>query len=146
MGGWSGEADVIAPSAGPSVGIVEPVVVGGTCEATALPSSLLVLTDQLVCETDAFIRCFGPTAHLVPDGRMILRAAEDLHCSATQYREFLLGVSPACDARRVLRDLSDDAGRLYRRVDRVAKGRTGPNIRQVCRIVDLAFRIRQCSY
>lgn len=143
---WPGDARVIAPQAGPGVGIVDPVVVGGTCEANALPSSLLVLVDQLVCETDAFIRCFGPTAHLVPDGRLILRTAEDLYCSATRYRAVLFGELPACDARKVLRELTDNAGRLHRRVDRVSKGRTGPNIRQVHRIADLAFRIRQCSY
>lgn len=99
---------------------------------------LLGMSGQLVAEVDAFVVAFTRDAHIVPQGRQMLTDARRLRDAAF---EFDLAARQGVDPRRLsslARDIDRHASRLVNRVDRVARGRLGPNIAHVYRIGALA--------
>lgn len=96
------------------------------------------LSGRLVAEVDAFLVSFMPTAHIVPQGRQMATDAQRLLDAAIALD---LAMRQGSDPRRLnalARDVDRHASRLVNRVDRVARGRIGPNIAQVYRIGAIA--------
>jgi hypothetical protein len=107
------------------------------------PPPLVVLSDQLAEQTDALVQAFGPTAGTVPEGGLILNDAQRLQGAVANFRQGVArGLNPdqlAGDFRNV--DISWQ--RLARRINRIARGRTGPNIEQVARIGAICEQIQR---
>lgn len=116
------------PSPQPAIAIsLTPPAGGG-------PSPIVGLADQLVEQTRAFIQVFGPTAAGVPEGGLFLADAQRLLDAAANFRQNAVqGLNPGQLAYE-FRDVDACWQRLARRTNRLARGRTGPNIGQVARI------------
>jgi hypothetical protein len=109
-----------------------PIDVNAPASGGASP--LLALADQLVEQVSAFVQVFGPTAGIVPEGPYMLADAQLLQAAALNFRQ---DVAKGLDAGRLafeFRDVDLIWQRLTRRVNRIARGRTGPNIQQVGRM------------
>ncbi|QEH34424.1 hypothetical protein OJF2_29630 [Aquisphaera giovannonii] len=92
------------------------------------PSPILALADQLNAQADAFLAAFTPTVRVVPEGEWILADAQRLKQAAATFRE---ECGRGVDPYRLSQQFSavDQLwGRLARRINRIARGRTGPNI------------------
>ena len=88
----------------------------------------LELTDRLASRLDEFLQVFAPTARVVPEGEAFLAEARALRTAVEDFRDAArAGAGPRTLAEPfgAMRDLAD---RLNRRVDRVGRGRSGPNI------------------
>jgi len=95
------------------------------------PSPVVGLTDQLVAETEAFLRVFGPTVRVVPEGEEFFADGQRLREAALQFRQV---VAQGIDPNQLAGSFAEiDAlwRRLVRRTNRIARGRTGPNIQQI---------------
>jgi len=123
-----------------------PVVVQAPAPApvaTVVVSPIVTLADQLVDQTGAFVQVFGPTAGIVPQGQVMLADAQRLLAAATAFRD---NVARGADANALafgFRDVDAIWTRLARRVNRIARGRTGPNIQQVSKIGDTCEQIHR---
>lgn len=94
-------------------------------------------------QVDELIANFAPTAVVVPEGREMLGEMERLRNDARNFRrEAVRGVDPGRLAFR-FRDVDADWQRLARRVNRIARGRTGPNIQRVQEIGQICEQIHQ---
>lgn len=99
------------------------------------------ISSRLIQETDAFLAVWSPTARLVPQGDDMLEDAVRLYDAAVAFDQGLnRGLDPDRLAR-LARDIERHSSRLVRRVDRVARGRIGPNIEQVYKIGSLASEL-----
>ncbi len=95
------------------------------------PSPVVALADQLVNQVNAFLLVFGQTAGAVPEGGLFLANAQRLQAAAANFRQDAAqGLSPGQLAFE-FRDVDALWQRLARRTNRIARGRTGPNIQQV---------------
>ena len=95
------------------------------------PSPLLPLADALLAQVTDFLNVYGPTAGTVPEGGLMLADGQLLQAAATSFRrDVASGADPSQLAYR-FRDADLVWQRLARRVNRVSRGRTGPNIQQV---------------
>lgn len=104
---------------------------------------LLQVSGQLVAEVDDFLAAFATTAHVVPQGRQMQTDANRLLDAAV---ELDLALRRGVDPRRLeslAREVDRHSNRLINRVDRVARGRIGPNIAQVYRIGAIAEDLRR---
>jgi hypothetical protein len=110
------------------------------------PATLAILAEQIVYASDAFVQVFGPTACIVPDGKSILNAAGEVHESGLRLRQAIQCGASRHEIRKKAEEVFSDSNRLARRVSHVAKGRTGPNIRQAAEIFDLGYKIRHAAY
>src|SRR5205085_3127814 len=98
------------------------------------PSPIVGLADQLVMQTNAFLQVFSQTAATVPEGGLFLDDAQRLQAAAANFRQDAMqGLDPGRLAYE-FRDVDACWQRLARRTNRMARGRTGPNIEQVQRI------------
>jgi hypothetical protein len=132
---------VVQPAPNVNVQVVEPnpapVVVqqpAPTPVTVVTAPAIAPLADQLVEQTAAFVQVFGPTARIVPQGQVMLADAQQLLAAATAFRE---NVARGADANALafgFRDVDAIWTRLARRVNRIARGRSGPNIQQVSKI------------
>ncbi len=123
-----------APPPPPPIQIVPP---------PGRPSPLVDLSNALVENVAAFVQVFAPNAGRVPQGNLMLVDARRLLDRATDFqRDVARGTDPARLARR-FREVDEHYQRLARRVDRIAQGRTGPNIQQVQRIGAIVGQIDQ---
>jgi hypothetical protein len=109
----------------------EPPGIGLAPPATGAVQRMSPLADRLVEQVDDFIRAFQPTVGVVPEGPSFLADARALMLAARKLRR-----SAGSGAKLV--ELSQGCGavvahweRLRNRTDRVAAGRTGPNIQRV---------------
>jgi hypothetical protein len=106
-------------------------------------SAVLGLADQLLQETAAFVAVFGPTAGKVPEGRFMLAEAQQLEAAAANFRQGVLGGLPPDRLSYEFANVSACWERLGQRVNRIAQGRTGPNIAQVQKLGGLCAQISQ---
>jgi hypothetical protein len=119
---------------------------GGSCTQSCCSpgfgSPAIGVADQLIAQTAAFLRVFGPTAHIVPQGNRIYGDAESLYRSAVTFRQAAIAGAPHHELRRLQSRVESDGRRLVNRVNGVAGWRNGPNIQQVRFIGDLARQLR----
>ena len=98
------------------------------------PPPLVGLSNQLVEQVSSFVVVFGPTARDVPDGRAMLADAQRLQEAAADFQQDAAKGLPPNQLAYSFRGVDASWGRLARRVNRIARGRGGPNIRQFERI------------
>jgi hypothetical protein len=104
---------------------------------------IAALADKVVAQTDAFLQGFAPTAGIVPEGGFFLGDAEQLRDAADGFRQDVArGLAPTQLAYE-FRDVDAAWQQLARRVIRIARGRTGPNIQRALVIGDTCTEIRQ---
>jgi len=97
-------------------------------------SPVVGLSTQLVEQVTEFVQAFGPMAGNVPDGGALLADAQRLQAAAADFRQDAARGLPPNQLAYEFRDVDASWQRLARRVNRVARGRLGPNIQQVQRI------------
>ncbi len=132
---------VNVPGANLVVGDPTPAVVAAPAPAPTV--TIAALADQLVEQTTAFVNVFGPTAGAVPQGAFFLADARRLQADAVNFRQ---QVAQGLDANTLafqFRDVDATWGRMARRINRIARGRTGPNIQQVSKIGATCGQIHQ---
>ena len=101
----------------PAPGVVTPPIVG--------------LSDKLVEQVTQFIQVFSQTAGNVPEGGAMLAEAQNLQATAANFQQDVAkGLAPNQLAFE-FQDVDVSWQRLARRVNRIARGRVGPNIQQV---------------
>jgi hypothetical protein len=101
------------------------------------------LADQLLGETSSFIAAFAPTAGRVPEGRFMLAEAQQLQAVASNFRQAAdAGLAPD-QLAPAFQNLFACWDQLGQRVNRVAQGRTGPNIAQVQKLGMICSQIGQ---
>jgi hypothetical protein len=118
-----------------------PISLGS--QANGGPSPLVGLADQLVEQTAAFVSVFGPTAGRVPEGPIMLADAQQLAASAANFRQDVARNLPPNQLAYEFRDVNAIWERLARRVNRIARGRIGPNIEQVQKLGGITSQIHQ---
>ncbi len=136
---------LIEPDFGIAVPGFQPPVVSGGCGIPQPPVVLppyLCQTDALIAQVDAFLCAFKPTICYVPDGRAIYRDALILRQELCRFRE--AAAISGCNPWKLFQPVDAACCRLVRRVERVACGRTGPNIERVRLIARLCEQIK-CS-
>jgi len=107
------------------------------------PSPIVGLAQQLVEQTSAFIQVFGQTAGAVPEGGAFLADAQRLQAAAANFQQDAArGLNPSQLAYEY-RDVDACWQRLARRTNRLARGRTGPNIEQVARIGSICEQLHR---
>jgi hypothetical protein len=85
----------------------------------------------LTSQVQSFLQVFGPTVRDVPEGEQFYREAGALAEASRSFQELLAsGADPAALAE-AFRRVEGRWTRLARRTERIAGGRTGPNIQQV---------------
>jgi len=92
------------------------------------------LSDQLVVQVNEFVQVFGPTAGNVPQGGAMLAEVQRLQAAAADFRQDAARGLASNQLAYEFRDVDASWQRLARRVNRVARGRLGPNIEQIQRI------------
>ena len=99
--------------------------------------------EELDRQVDELIANFAPTAPVVPEGRDMLGEMMRLRDDVRNFRgDAARGLDPARLAFE-FREVDADWQRLARRVNRIAKGRTGPNIQRVQQIGQTCEQIHQ---
>jgi hypothetical protein len=98
---------------------------------TAPASSVVPLANKLVAQLDDFLAVFTPTAGAAAEGLDSLEDARRLRAAAIQFQaQAAQGAAPN-QLAFAFRDVDVYWQRLGRRVERLAKGRSGPNIDRV---------------
>ena len=105
--------------------------VGLAPEQAGEPSPIVGLADQLAQQASEFVRVFSQTAVNVPEGGAMLADAQRLQAASADFRQDAARGLPPNQLAYEFRDVDATWQRLARRVNRVARGRTGPNIQQV---------------
>ncbi|HMB03803.1 MAG TPA: hypothetical protein VKP69_08690 [Isosphaeraceae bacterium] len=106
----------------------------GTAIVANGPTPVVGPADQLVTQVNDFIQVFSQTAGAVPEGDLFLADARRLQAAAVDFQhDVARGLKPGQLAYE-FRDVDVLWDRLARRTDRIARGRTGPNIQQVGRM------------
>jgi len=94
-------------------------------------SSVVPLANKLVAQTDDFLAVFTPTARAAAEGLDSLEDARRLRAAAAQFQaQAAQGAAPN-QLAFAFRDVDIFWQRLGRRVERLARGRSGPNIDRV---------------
>jgi hypothetical protein len=101
------------------------------------------LSSQLVEQVNQFVQVFGPTAGNVPEGGLMLIDAQRLQAAASEFQRSAAGGLPPNQLAYGFRDVDALWQRLARRVNRVARGRMGPNIQQVQRVGETCEQIHR---
>lgn len=115
-------APALVPNAGAGVGIPY-----NPNPAAQVPQ----WADQLDRQADELFANFGPTAQTVPEGQVMLGEIERLRNDVRNFRgDAAQGLDPGRLAFE-FREVDADWQRLARRVNRIAQGRTGPNIQRI---------------
>jgi hypothetical protein len=110
------------------------------------PSPVVALADQLYQQVTDFLRVFGPTASTVPEGGLLLADAESLQAAVAGLRRLAAAPQPRTTTAQLAYEFrSIDAlwQRLARRTNRIARGRTGPKIRQIALMGQTVAQIHQ---
>ena len=101
------------------------------------------LSSQLADQVNQFVQVFGPNAGNVPEGGLMLIDAQRLQAAASEFQRSAAGGLPPNQLAYEFRDVDALWQRLARRVNRVARGRMGPNIQQVQRIGESCEQIHR---
>ncbi len=112
----------------PNVQIVLAAPAGGGV------SPVVGLTTELVVQVNEFVQTFGQTAGNVPEGGAMLADAQRLQAAAVNFQQDAARALPPNQLAYEFRDVDASWQRLTRRVNRLARGGSGPNIQQVQRI------------
>lgn len=104
---------------------------------------VIELSDSLLGRTDSYVRDFASTAGAVPEGPQFLAEAQALNAAAARFRELATGGAGPRRLSAELETVEATYGPLAARTDRVAQGRTGPNIQRVYEMGDVIQQIRQ---
>jgi len=99
--------------------------------------------DGLDRQVDELIANFGPTAQVVPEGRDMLGEMERLRDRVRHFREVAAQGNPPGRLAHEFREVDESWQRLARRVNRIARGRNGPNIQRVQQIGQTCEQIHQ---
>ena len=94
-------------------------------------SPIVGLSNQLAEQITDFVQVFSQTAVNVPEGGAILADAQRLQAEAANFQQDVVREIPANQLAYEFREVDAAWQRLARRVNRIARGRTGPNIQQV---------------
>jgi hypothetical protein len=89
------------------------------------------LADTLAWQVDGFLQAFATTAREVPEGEQFLVDAQALSAAANRFRDLAAGGASPVRLSQELRGVEGAWQQLQQRTQRVARGRTGPNIQQV---------------
>ncbi len=107
------------------------------------PSPVITLADQLNAQLDTFLAAFTPTVGVVPEGQWIVADAQQLKAAAAAFRE---ECGRGVDTYRLSQQfvaVDQLWGRLARRINRIARGRTGPNIQTAMQMGETCRQIHQ---
>jgi hypothetical protein len=107
------------------------------------PGPLVGVSSALAEQVNAFLQVFGPTAGRVPEGGAMLVDAQRLQAAAAGFQQEAARGLPPNQLAFAFRDVDALWQRLARRVNRVARGREGPNIEQVRRIGETCEQIHR---
>lgn len=106
-------------------------------------SPIVPLADQLVAQLDEFLEAYAPTARVVPEGIQGLDDATRLRAAAVEFQQAAAqGLAPN-QLAFAYRNVDAYWQRLGRRVQRIARGRTGPNIQRVWNIGQTCEQLHQ---
>ena len=97
-------------------------------------SPIVGLANQLAEQVNEFVQTFAQTAGNVPEGGAMLADAQRLQDATAGFQQNVARGLPPNQLAYGFRDVDAIWQRLARRVNRVARGRVGPNIQQVQRI------------
>ena len=128
-----------APGAIPGYGTApapRPPAYGGSPQ-------LVGLADSLAGQVDGFLQAFTATARDVPEGEQFLADAQALSAAAGRFRQLAASGVPPGQLSLELRAVEDTWQRLQQRTQRIARGRTGPNIQQVGLMGNTLQQMRQ---
>jgi len=120
---------------GPQIPPPIPVVPGG--------SPIQALADQLLGQTDQFLQGFAPIVNDHPANPAILADAQRLRAEADNFRQ---DVARGLDQGRLAyeyREVDATWQRMWRRIDRVSRGRNGPNIERAREIGPICAQLHQ---
>jgi hypothetical protein len=104
---------------------------GGQPGGISSPSPIVPLADKLVTQLDEFLVGFAPTARVASEGLQNLADATRLRDASARFRDLAAQGAPPNQLAFAFRDVDIYWQRLGRRVERLAKGRSGPNIDRV---------------
>jgi hypothetical protein len=107
------------------------------------PPSLVIEADVLIEQSAAFIQVFSRTGARVPEAGRQLAEAQALNESARYFRQLLSADAHPGRLANAFREIERSWGRMSRRTERLAEGRTGPNIEQVRLMGRTIERIRR---
>lgn len=91
-------------------------------------SPVVGLAEQLVGQIDAFLQAFAATGGNVPDGGEILADAQRFRAASAAFHDQAASGPDPNQLAFAFQGVDATWNRLARRINRVAKGRTGPNI------------------
>ena len=89
------------------------------------------MADTLLAEVSSFVQAFAPDARGVPEGNAMLVDAQRMQAAAAAFREDAARGADPGRLAATLNEVDVCWQRLWRRVQRVMRGRTGPRIQQV---------------
>jgi hypothetical protein len=104
---------------------------------------VIELSDALFGQTNSYARDFASTAGAVPEGPQFLAEAEALNAAAARFRELAAGGSGPKRLSAELENVEATYAPLAVRTNRVAQGRTGPNIQRVQEMGNIIQQVRQ---
>jgi hypothetical protein len=119
-----------------SIGVVPPPQNApvGLADAANPAAQIGPWADGLDRQVDELFANFAPTAPAVPEGREMLGDLERLRNDVRNFRgDVARGLDPGRLAYE-FRDVDADWQRLARRVNRIGRGRTGPNVQRLQQI------------
>ena len=103
---------------------------------------LMSLADSLAGQVDGFLQAFTATARDVPEGEQFLADAQALSAAADRFRQLAASGVPPARLSQELRGIEGAWQRLQQRTQRVARGRTGPNIQKIGLMGDTLQQMR----
>jgi hypothetical protein len=101
------------------------------------------LADTLSGQVEGFLQAFVATARDVPEGEGFVADAQALGEANDRFRRMASGGVPPAQLSQELRAVESAWQRLQQRTQRVARGRTGPNIEQVGLMGNTLQKMRQ---
>jgi hypothetical protein len=107
------------------------------------PPPIVGLSSQLVDQVNDFVQVFGPSAGNVPEGGAMLVDAQRLQAAAAEFQQNAARGLPPNQLAYGFRDVDASWQRLARRVNRIARGRVGPNIQQIQRIGETCEQVHR---
>jgi hypothetical protein len=89
---------------------------------------IVALSDQLMAQADAFLRAFGPTARIVPEGGQFISDALAVRNAAGRLRQAASSAAPPGVLAAAFQEVQAGWQRMDARLFRISKGNIGPNI------------------
>jgi hypothetical protein len=101
------------------------------------------LADTLAGQVDGFLQAFTTMSRDVPEAEQFVADARVLAEATARFRQLAAGGAPPGQLSQELRSVEGAWQRLQQRTQRVARGRTGPNIQQVGLMGNTLGQMRQ---